>query len=226
VKTPAELILLREALEGHFSAHQASALLYRAMDEHGSIPEGIDEVLAFCGGALSQVIEDRHGAEARDAVTRYLSTVLGEIPAPKEAPELEAWDQVTEEQARHGGAVPVIFLSENLQRGQMLEVALGTERARLLRAGELAALRPPTLDVFRPMLVLIDAAEPVADATRTAAALDALPTDVDVVVFASDERFGRELVGALSRQVIGLPREEGIEPMCDLVLTRHQPPVP
>ena len=148
------------------------------------------------------------------------------------SPFVDAEDELTSttQMAAVSHPVSVLVVSGELQFGLLLKATLGEDRVHTLTVKDDAALRHATFSA-NPQLVVVDAtAPPNMRSDELAAALTRLPDATLPVLWALDTPFGRETRSQIQgghpqsggMRTLFLEREEGIEPLLDLILSRFR----
>jgi hypothetical protein len=111
-------------------------------------------------------------------------------------------------------------------------LAIGDERVYVSSVQDEGALRHATFST-NPMIVVVDAERPPSiEPHALAAALNGLPDATLSVVFAASTEYGRTVRAHLpdGASTLFIERADGVEPLHDLVLSRHKsatvPPPP
>lgn len=233
-----EVQLVRETLEGILSPGVSSRIMFEALQHFGRVPSTSDDVRAMVHASLPPVLRDRVGAADRDAILSRLTQILegcgdgsGNRDDASDFLDIDV-DLADEETGATLAApisvaepVPVVIASASEHLAYCFEAALGAARIGVTTAGDEAGLRHAAF-ARSPLLVVIDAVEaPGVRAAVLANAIRGLPEATVVVVWGADGGYGVELASALGdgeSRVVLLERAEGVEPILDLVSSRHQ----
>jgi len=142
-------------------------------------------------------------------------------------------DTMTAQMTAMEQPVIVLVVAGYREFAQRLTAAIGMERVHTITVGDVNELRHSAFSTS-PQIVVVDAAQPAAVAAPDLArALKALPDATISFVWGEETRYGKELrlrLEQLEARSLFLAREEGIEPLLDLVLSRYKtatlPPPP
>lgn len=239
----AEVQLVREVLEGALSPAVATAVLFEALDRWDrGIPADAREVLELVRGPLASALERKLDPDAATQLVATLEARLAQsLPPPDESsfeveveieieddlvsPFVDADDELTSttQMAAVSHPVSVLVVSGAPEFGLRLRATLGDERVHTLTVEDEAALRHATFSA-NPQLVVVDAtAPPRITSGELATALRSLPDATLPVLWGLDTPYGQETRtrGGAARTLF-LDREEGIEPLLDLILSRFR----
>jgi len=228
---------VREALEGALSPSITSAVLFEALDSHGSaIPRSRDELLAMIRGPLAEALGRRLDASQAESVLLRIEELLDEEdetapvprttsaadPRPRAEPSPRERDATTAVPTARE-PVSVVVLAAGNAFAHRLGTALGPRRVTARTTADPARLgeRRPT-----PAIVVVDATDFAAVEPRAvASALRDLPGTTVRLVWGSELPYGRSVTAALFRAGVEhttCDRNEGIDPLVDLVRSRHR----
>jgi len=239
-----EVQLVRETLEGIVEPAVATSVLFESLSRWGKgVPEGAEEVLALVRGPLAELLEARIGPQARGALAT-LEAQLSDLAQP-EGMDVDVEidldvdepgddpDEMTAQMAAVQVPVKVLVMAGYGQFAHRLNAAIGSERCHAVTVSSVEEL---TRTVFRlsPQIVVIDASQPAAIRTlELSNAIKGLPDAMLSFVWSADSHYGRDLRSQLLQtdcDTMFLDRDEGIEPLLDLVLSRFKtttlPPPP
>jgi hypothetical protein len=228
----AEIVLLREALEGFVTPEVATAILFDALAQADEPPGSLHEMRAFVEGPLSNVVQAR---VRRDDVTHVIRLVQGVIDAAidRDGVDVEIeFDPTASASGIDGGAtkplstmsmpVPVVVLAAHGNFAARLQLCLGEDRCYAVRVSSPPALRK-ALFAQAPLLTVLDGTgNEGADPDETAEVLRGAPDNVVPVLWAGDTPWGQRVRAQAPSRLVSLARSEGIEPLCDLVLSRFR----
>jgi hypothetical protein len=228
----AEIVLIREALEGFIAPEIATALIFDALSEAQTPPASLHETREFVAGPLSQAVRRRLRP---DDVTQVIRIMQGVIDAAidRDGVDVEVeFDPTASSSGIDGGAtkpmstmnmpVPVAVVAEGGSFADRLQLCLGDDRVYAFTVASPAALRK-ALFSHLPLLAVIDgSASEGADAEELADVLRGIPDSVVPVLWAGETAWGERLRAHAPRRLVSLDRREGIEPLCDLVLSRYR----
>ena len=223
----AEIVVVREALQGVMNEETAIGVMFEALRDYGRVPAA-SQVRDFVEGTLCKVLQRRFDDAESEAVLERLAALLEHVD---QAPlELEI---TIEDDLSVTRTMPTAFK----EPVSALVVAAGDGFAQCLRLS-LGMAAPVTLrlvhdaetlrhDVFAkfPLLVVIDAGDPPGIAPGVLVhALKGLPNHIVSVVWAGSTPYGRDVQAAVDSDVrcIVLDKSDGLEPLLDLFLSRHQ----
>ncbi|MBN8614969.1 MAG: hypothetical protein J0L92_30500 [Deltaproteobacteria bacterium] len=232
-----EIVLIREALEGLMAPEVATALLFDALAQTGEPPRSLHEARSFVSGPLTSVMSRR---VRPDDVTSILRLMHGAIDAAIDRDGVDVDVEIdslasasgegsteTQQMSTIARPVPVVVLAASASFSERLGLCLGEDRVYCSTVATAAALRKALFAQF-PMLVVIDASSVgEVDADSVAEVVRGFPDGVVPVLWAGETPWGERLLSlaprtASARNVVTLDRKEGIEPLCDLVLSRFR----
>jgi len=232
----AELVMVREALEGVVSPTLATTLLFEALEASGrSPPATLEEMRAFAHGPLDEAVRrrmrDDEASEIRVRVGALFSRAMAsEMPMAVDVDVdlgLEGDDAdgtATAQMTVVKRPVPVVVLSARSEFADRLVVCLGEDRVKTIAVGDDAALSKAVF-AYSALVVVLDGAAPApVDGAALAASLRRLPNGATTIVWASETEGGTALAENLSRAgaaAVTLGRADGIEPLLDLILSRR-----
>lgn len=225
-----ELVLIREALEGFIAPEVATALLFDALAHSEAPPRDLLEARDFVSGPLTHVV--RHRVRPDD-VTSILDMMHDVIDAAIARGGVEVHIELDDMTASSEGStetqqlstvvrpVPVLVVATTQTFGERLVLCLGEERVFTWTVAGAEVLRK-ALFTRTPMLVVFDAtASEGLSPQDMAEVVRGFPDDVVPVLWGGDTAWGKRLA-ELARGVVTIERAEGIEPLCDLVLSRFR----
>jgi hypothetical protein len=235
----AELVMVREALEGVVSPTVATTLLFEALEASGKPPPGtLEEMRAFATGPLDEAVRkrmrDSDASQIRERVGLLFSRALdGEGEADLDVDvdfgqsEEESDGTETAQMTVVSRPVPVVVLSGRSEFADRLVVCLGEDRVKTIAVTDETALSKAVF-AYSALIVVLDGASPVkVDAVVLAAALRRLPNGATTIVWASETEGGASICSGLERAgaaAVTLGRADGIEPLLDLILSRRSDP--
>lgn len=235
VAVEAEIQLVRESLEGILEPKTATAVLFSALSTWDKgVPENADEVLEFVRGSLKALLHERIGPSAESALERLEQQLLQiaageddlsvEIDLDEGADEEDAMTVVTKAVSL---PVSVLVLAGDSEFALRLTASIGLDRVHAYTVADVAELRHATFSE-NPLLVVVNAAHPPEEhPAHVASAIRGLPDATLAVVWGQETSYGREVqahIEQLGSDALFLDRDEGIEPLLDLVLSRFKPP--
>lgn len=223
--------MVREVLEGVVSPAVATSVLFEALEASGRPPPStLDEMRLFAEGpldaALRKRLRDGDASQVRALVGELFERALGsdggEVDIDVDLGDDDA--TATAQMSVVTRPVPVVVLSSTPHFADRLLACLGEDRVKSVAASDEATLSKGVF-AYSALVVVIDAVSPArVDGAALAAALRRLPNGATTVIWGSETDHGNTLVDALVRggaSAITLARSEGIEPLLDLVLSRH-----
>jgi hypothetical protein len=226
-----ELVMVREVLEGVVSPAVATSVLFEALEASGRPPPAtLDEMRTFAEGpldaALRKRLRDGDASQVRVLVGELFERALGGDGGDVDI-DVDLGDDdatATAQMSVVTRPVPVVVLSATPQFAERLHACLGEDRVKSIPASDEATLSKGVF-AYSALVVVIDAVAPArVDGAALAAALRRLPNGATTVIWGSETEHGHSLVETLVRggaSAITLDRGEGIEPLLDLVLSRH-----
>ncbi|MCB9591732.1 MAG: hypothetical protein H6719_03275 [Sandaracinaceae bacterium] len=239
-----EVQLVRETLEGIVEPSVATSVLFESLSRWGrGVPKGAEQVLELVQGPLRELLTHRLGPEAEPALatlvaqlTALASDDLGDFEVDIEFDDDPVGEDAAMTAQMQAVSVPVVVLVVAGYRefANRLNAAIGRERVHTITIGDVEELRRTAFSA-NPQIVVVDSAQPAAiRPSDLARALKGLPDRVISFVWGEDTSYGRELrvrADQLDATVLYLARNEGIEPLLDLVLSRFRtstipPPAP
>lgn len=232
-----EIVLIREALEGVMAPEVATAILFDALAKANTPPSSLHEARTFVTGPLTDVMTRR---VRPDDVASILRLMHGAIDAAIDRDGIDLEVEIdplasapgegsteTQQMSTISRPVPVVVLATANTFSERLGLCLGEDRVYTSTVASAAALRKALFAQF-PMLVVIDASS-IGDVDPEAVAevVRGFPDSVVPVLWAGETPWGARLLAlaprtASARSVVTLDRKEGIEPLCDLVLSRFR----
>lgn len=229
----AEIVLIREALEGFIAPEVATAIIFDALAQAPSPPSSLHEARSFVSGPLTDVVSRRMRPSDVTSVIRLMQDVI-DSAIDRDGVDVDVdFDPLssstersteTQQMSTIARPVPVVVLAEQPLFADRLGLCLGEDRVYTSTVGNAAALRK-ALFAQSPLLVVIDATtvsslvvDEVADVLR------GFPDNVVPVLWGGETAWGERLVALAPRKpaVVTLDRKEGIEPLCDLILSRFR----
>jgi hypothetical protein len=227
----AEMMLLREALEGVVAPEVATAVLYDALELAGRKPPStVEEVRAFVDGALAEAVKRRLGPDDALSIVKHIGGLFsaqGEEPVSIDVDVDSFGDErpATGQMAVVHDPVPVVVLAASPIFAERLSATLGVERVKSVAARDEASLRR-AIATHAPLIVLVDGTDPSSiDPGALRATLSGLPQSALAVIWGSETPWSQSLVPALEAdeaRFVTLERREGIEPLLDTVLARYR----
>lgn len=230
----AELMLVREVLEGVVSPTVATALLFEALEEtQSSPPSSLEEMRLFALGPLDSAVRRKvRGADAAEIAHRvdalFTRSIEGDGLAIDVEFEAEAASDVTAtaQMTTVKRPVPVLVISSQTTFAERLRACLGEDRVEALAVSDAGGLTR-AMFAHAPVFVVVDAATavPIDEAVLTSA-LMRLPDNTTPVLWASETQCGQDLERRAEREgvrFVSIARGHGIEPLLDLVLSRFAP---
>jgi hypothetical protein len=228
----AEIVLLREALEGVLAPEVATAILFDALAQAEELPGSLHEMRAFVAGPLAHAVQAR---VRRDDATQVIRLVQGAIDAAidRDGVDVEIeFDPTASASGIEGGAtkplstmsmpVPVVVLAAQGNFAERLQLCLGEDRCYAVRASDPAALRK-ALFAQAPLVTVLDGTgNEGSDPDEVVAVLRGAPHSVVPVLWAGDTPWGQRVRAHAPSRLVSIDRAEGIEPLCDLVLSRYR----
>ncbi|GAB4214745.1 MAG: hypothetical protein OHK0013_39680 [Sandaracinaceae bacterium] len=228
----AELVLLREALEAFVAPEVATSILFDALAQAEEPPASLHEMKSFVAGPLSNAV---HARVRPDDATQAIRLVQGAIDAAidRDGVDVEIeFDPTASASGIEGGAtkplstmsmpVPVVVLAAHGNFAARLELCLGEDRCHAVRVNNPAALRK-ALFAHAPLLTVLDGTgNEGSDPEEVVEVLRGAPDNVVPVLWAADTPWGQRLRAQAPSRLVALGRSEGIEPLCDLVLSRFR----
>ncbi len=234
----AELLMVREALEGVVSPTLATTLLYEALEKSGGPPPSTLEAMhAFALGplelALRRRLRDEDASEIRVRIEQLFARsgrsgdAAGlDLDVDVDLAEGEGTSDATAtaQMAVVRRPVPVVVLSAREQFASRLVLCLGEDRVKTIAVSDVAALSKAVF-AYSALVVVLDGHSPAeVDAESLVLGLRRLPNGATTIVWASDAEGGARLSGMLEAggaSVVTLGTADGIEPLLDLILSRH-----
>lgn len=228
----AEMVMVREVLEGVVSPTVATSLIYEALEAAGGPPpRSLEEMHAFASGPLDDAIRRRvrpeEASEMRLLVGRLFTRAIeGDGVSVDVDVDLDGSESddatATAQMVVVKKPVPVVVLSGSSSFADRLVVCLGEDRVRAVPVADEAALQKQVF-AYAALLVVIDGVVPAGcEAANVGATLRRLPDSATVVLWAADTDWSqrsRDGLESAGRTVVTLERTEGIEPLLDLVLS-------
>ncbi|MBX7191563.1 MAG: hypothetical protein K1X94_05880 [Sandaracinaceae bacterium] len=229
-----EIVLIREALEGFIAPEIATAILFDALAQTSTPPSNLHEARTFVTGPLSEVVRRRVRS---DEVTSIVRLVQGAIDAAIDRDGVDVdvdfdpaasapgdGPTATQQMSTITRPVPVVVLAASSTFADRLGLCLGEDRVYASTVASAQGLRK-AIFAQSPMLVVFDGSslaeldpEPIAEVLR------GFPDNVVPVLWAGETAWGARLMTIAPRKpaLVTLERKEGIEPLCDLVLSRFR----
>lgn len=227
----AEIVLIREALESVAAPEVATAILFDALANATSPPTTLVEARSFVSGPLRDAVRRRLRGDESTSIIRIVEGAIdsaidrdGLDVEVEFDPLASSVERTTETQQMETIArpVPVVVLAQNDSFAQRLTLCLGEDRVYATTVSTPAALRKAVF-AQSPLVVVVDgaacesmSADVVADVVR------GVPDNVVPVLWNGATEWARGLVERSPLRLVTLERKEGIEPLCDLVLSRFR----
>lgn len=234
--TRAEMVLLREALEGVVAPEVATALLFDALERSGkSPPSTLEETRAFAAHALADAIRRRESPEDASQILERIDAMFeraidGDGVAVDVEVDEAAFDEdenpnATMQMAVVQQPVPVVVLGAGGTFAERLTACLGGDRVHAVGVAEAGAFRKAIFS-YSPLIVLVDGTSPAAmEPSVLTEMLRTLPDSAMPVLWGAETGWSRAVLPDLEAAgipLVTLVRSEGIEPLCDLVLARYR----
>lgn len=218
---PAQVRIMREALEGVLSPKLAQAVLFEALGDSGQLPSSSEELLTLVRGPVQDAVQRRSGGDAATAVVTRLEGILGRRPSERPpAPDGEATVAVPTDEH----PVAVLVVSAGPWFGGRLAAALGPDRVGPVFASDEVGVQA-ALAEHGPAIVIVDATDfPAMDPESAAATLRGLPSTATAAVWGGELPYGRRVAFALQESGVDamtFPRKNGIDPLLDLIRARR-----
>ncbi len=230
----AEIVLIREALEGVLAPELATAILFDALALAPVAPSSLHEARSFVSGPLSEVVGRRVRPSEITQVIRLMQGAIDsaidrdgvdvDIDFDPTASSSGVQSTETQQMSTIARPVPVVVFAVTGLFAERLELCLGEDRVYTVTVGDAAALRK-SLFAQSPLLVVVDAtASEHVEPERVLEVLRGIPDNVVPVLWGGETKWGARLLAlAPGRpQLVTLERSEGIEPLCDLILSRFR----
>jgi hypothetical protein len=232
----AEMILLREALEGVVAPEVATALLFDALEISGrKPPRTLEETRSFAEEALAEAVRAKVRPDEASQILRLIDDLFeraieGDGVAIDVEVDEAAWSDGDEPNATTQMAVvqkpvPVVVLGGGAAFAERLTACLGDDRVRAIGVVDEAAFRKAVF-AYSPLIVLVDGTTPTAMAAEAlTGALRSLPHSSMPVLWGAESEWSRAVLPGIESAgvpVVTLARSEGIEPLLDLVLARFR----
>ena len=233
------MVLLREALESYMAPEVATSVLFDALERAGGPPPGsLEAARSFARGALADAVRGRVEAKEASEIIHDIDQLFDRA-IEGDGVTLDVEVDLTLASDAGGGEggtsthvmqvvrspVPVVVLSEGALFAEKLVICLGEDRVATASVSTEAGLRK-TVFAHAPLLVLIDAVSPAAiEAAALCSAIKALPTNALPILWGSQSAWARSVLPALDAagtRVLTIDRDEGIEPLLDLILSRYR----
>lgn len=220
---------MREVLESALSDAVASRVLFEAL-EGRPLPRGLPDVRLLVRGPLAERLAARLGDDAAEIVVDDIDAMLTRSAAMGDLEievDVDEEATITREMLHAGEApVPVLVAAANDSLALLLAASLGAARVHAETAQDEAALRKRTFSLGPIFAVVHGADPPHGEPSGLASALAAMPASVVRLLWAADAPAAAPLVTELDRRgidVVRLVRANGIDPLLDLVRSRHRP---
>jgi len=231
----AEIVLIREALEGFISPEVATAIIFDALAQSASPPSSLHEARTFVAGPLSEVVSRRMRPSDVTSVIRLMKGVIDsaidrdgvDVDVDIDFDPLSSSTEKsteTQQMSTIVRPVPVVVLAEQSIFADRLGICLGEDRVYTSTVTSPAGLRK-ALFAQSPLLVVLDATACASvSVDEVAEVLGGFPDNVVPVLWGGETAWGERLVALAPRKpaVVTLDRKEGIEPLCDLILSRFR----
>ncbi|NOY93321.1 MAG: hypothetical protein GXP55_19215 [Deltaproteobacteria bacterium] len=206
---------LRTALGELLPRDLGPGLLFEALRPLPTLPRSDEEVAALVHGSLRDALIRRAGETRGAALAERLAQRIREERPPRDADATRSMPTL-----RH--PVPVVFVAAGDGFSDKLTASLGPKRIEALPCHD--------LDEFQRALRREEIALAVVDASdfapiepkELAEALSTLRATTARVVWSASLPYGRALIASLGDQAtVSLEADEGIEPLLDLIRSRH-----
>lgn len=232
----AEMVLLREALEGVVAPEVATALIFDALELSGRKPPStLEEARAFAEQSLAQAVRAKvEPADASQILARiddlFERAINGDGVALDVDIDDAAFDDdessdATTQMAVVQKPVPVVVLGASDAFAERLTACLGDDRVYAIGVCDEGAFRK-AIFAYSPLIVLVDGTSPAAlDPIALTGALRALPNSAMPVLWGAESGWSRAMLPGLESAgvpMVTIARGEGIEPLLDLVLARFR----
>ncbi|MFW5875901.1 MAG: hypothetical protein ACOCXM_04135 [Myxococcota bacterium] len=223
VTEPAQVRIMREALEGVLSPKLAQAVLFEALGDSGTLPSTSEDLLQLVRGPVQEAVRKRSGGSEAGAVVERIEDLLGRRTSrPPPNPEHAEATVAVPTQSR---AVPVLVISSGPWFGGRLSAALGPDRVAPVYASDAEGVRAALTD-HGATIVVVDATDfPPLEPQVLASVLHQLPTTTTAAIWGADLPYGRRTAFALEEagvEATSFPRHAGIDPLLDLVRARRR----
>jgi len=206
---------LRTALGELLPRDLGAQLLFEALRSVPSLPRSDEEVEALVQGSLRAALIRKTGADRGAALAENLAQHIR-----KERPRRDA--DATRSMPTLRRPVPVMVLGASDRFSERLSAVLGPKRVETLPCHDLDQFQR-AMHRQEISLAVIDASDfaPV-EPKELAETLAELRATTARVVWCASLPYGRTLLGCMGDQsVVSLEAEEGIEPLLDLIRSRH-----
>lgn len=222
--------IVRSALAHSTSPTKTSALLFEALGSYGDqVPETVEELMALVHGPLWKALVQHLGEEeATDIVARIEGELRDDRTILMDEADLVTVAEPVGRDATTAvptstAAVPVTVVSSGSGFAERLVAALGPRRVSARAVGAIESLSALQ---ETPAIVIVDATDfaPIEPADLSQA-LSTLPSTTAHVIWACDLPYGRRTVDAMHADNlanVALPRDEGVEPLLDLIRSRRR----
>lgn len=234
----AELVMVREALEGVVSPTVATTLLFEALERSGGAPPTTLEAMhAFALGPLELAVRRRLREQDASEIRERIEQLFARSGRSGDAAVLDVDVDVDldgDEGPTDGTAtaqmtvvrrpVPVVVLSAREEFASRLVLCLGEDRVKTVAVADVASLSKAVF-AYSALVVVLDGQSPAeVDREALVAGLRRLPNGATTIVWASDAEGGArlsEMLDAGGAAMVTLGRADGIEPLLDLILSRR-----
>jgi hypothetical protein len=230
------MVLIREALEGVIAPEVATAILFEALAQSPAPPSGLHEARSFVTGPLTEAVRRRARSSDVTGITRLLQDTLDaaihrdgldveiEVDLAASSPGVDETQQMSTIER----PVPVVIVAAGPVFAERLRLCLGEDRVYTTTVSSSSALRK-VLFAQLPMIVVVDGSSPGdLDAESLAEVLRGFPDSVVPVLWSGETAWGERLLalaprgGTRGAPIVTIERSAGIEPLCDLVLSRFR----
>lgn len=220
---------MRRGLERVLSPATATGAIFEALDrwQHG-VPADRDAVLALIRGPLTEVLRERVGVDRTAALVRSLEAELEGAGATDLDVDVEIEDEIedipeTVQMTAVPHPVSVLIVGATDEFARRLVTALGEDRVKVETVRDEWQVRHAVFS-GSPLVVVVDAcAPPAVRPPELAELLAQVPEATLPILWGNETDYGKAMrAKGLGQRVVSLPRSEGIEPLFDLVLSRHQ----
>lgn len=206
---------LRTALGELLPRDLGAQLLFEALRPLPSLPRSDEEVEALVRGSLREALIRHSGADRGAALADGLALLIRNERPRRDADSTRSMPTLRR-------PVPVMVLGASDRFTERLDAVLGPKRVETLPCHDLDQLQR-AVRRQEIALAVIDASDfaPI-EPKELAKALSELRATTARVVWCATLPYGRALLKALADQaVVSLESEEGIEPLLDLIRSRH-----
>ena len=215
---------------------EAQELLYDALEISGrKPPRSLEETRTFAEVSLAEAVRRKVRAEDASQILQLIDELFAravdvdgvavDVEVDHEAWADEGNPTATTQMAVVQRPVPVVVLGAGEAFVEKLTVCLGDDRVYAVAVSDEPAFRKAVF-AYSPLIVLIDGTSPAAIEPRSLTAmLRGVPSSAMPVLWGSESGWARAVLPDLEEAgvpMVTLRREEGIEPLLDLVLARFR----